>query len=292
MRETVDTARAPSAAPGRVPLTRMKEAEREKPGAPGVVPTSLAEAVAGMSWARDLVGAAGARVHRLHAPDRATLYLKQGQGEVADEVTAEMVRLRWLGQHWPTPEVRGFVSVGDEAWLLMSAIPGLTAQQELEARPEGRVAVATSLAQHLRGLHALSVDLCPFNAQHPLRLLQARERIDAGQVDQSDFDDERAGLTPEQVFAQLADLLPMDSDLVVTHGDYSLDNILLHEGRVTGVIDVGRVGIADHYQDLAILWNGLGELGEDLQALFLRAYGIIEPDQRKLQFHLALDEPF
>ncbi len=278
--------------PGRVPLTRIVEAEREKPCAPGVVPTSLAEAVAGMSWARNLVGAAGARVHRLHAPDRATLYLKQGQGEVADDITAEMVRLRWLGPHMPTPAVRGFVSIDDEAWLLMSAIPGRTAQQELESQPEGRIALVTALAQHLRSLHGLSVDLCPFHAEHPLRLLQARERIDAGQVDVSDFDDERAGLTPEEVFAQLTALLPMDPDLVVTHGDYSLDNILLEEGRVTGLIDIGRLGIADRYQDLAILWNGLGELGEDLQALFLRAYGITEPDPRKLQFHLALDEFF
>jgi len=32
---------------------------------------------------------------------------------------------------------------------------------------------------------------------------------------------------------------------VVTHGDLSLDNILLQEGKVVGVIDVARVGIAD-----------------------------------------------
>lgn len=60
-------------------------------------------------------------------------------------------------------------------------------------------------------------------------------------------------------------LLPLASDPVVTHGDYSLDNLLPHEGDVVGCIDAGRVGIADRYQDVAILWNCVGEFGTALQ---------------------------
>lgn len=56
------------------------------------------------------------------------------------------------------------------------------------------------------------------------------------------------------------------------------------------MIDVGRLGVADRYQDLAILWNNLEEYG--LGAELLRAYGEAEPDETRLRFHLMLDELF
>jgi len=41
-------------------------------------------------------------------------------------------------------------------------------------------------------------------------------------------------------------------ELGFTHGDYSLPNVLIHNGKINGFIDVGNSGIADIYQDLAI----------------------------------------
>lgn len=61
---------------------------------------------------------------------------------------------------------------------------------------------------------------------------------------------------------------------------------------VVGCIDAGRVGIADRYQDVALLWNSLGVLDASLQDRFLEQYGIADADDRKLQFHLLLDEIF
>ena len=87
-------------------------------------------------------------------------------------------------------------------------------------------------------------------------------------------------------------LLPFESQRVVTRGDYSLDNILLDDGVVTGCIDLGRLGAADPYQDLAIIGKNLEEFGSELQDLLFRAYGIEHPDSRRIQFHLCLDEFF
>ncbi len=61
---------------------------------------------------------------------------------------------------------------------------------------------------------------------------------------------------------------------------------------MTGYIDLGRFGAADPYQDLAILWRNLQEFGEDLQTTLFEAYGIANPDMRKIKFHLCLDEFF
>jgi aminoglycoside 3'-phosphotransferase-1 len=119
---------------------------------------------------------------------------------------------------------------------------------------------------------------------------KAHRNIESELVDTEDFDAGRQGLTPEQVWAQLLGLLPLPFSRVVTHGDFSLDNIMLEDRRVTGCIDVGRVGAADPYQDLSVLWNNLAEFGGDLQRELFRAYGSARPDSKMLKFHLCLDE--
>lgn len=142
-------------------------------------------------------------------------------------------------------------------------------------------------------MHALPISACPFDVQLALRMAAAQQGLEAGLVDASDFDEARAGPSPEHVWAQLQALLPLSPDLVFTHGDYSLDKVLLYAARqVTGFIDLGRLGVAARYQDLAICWNCLAEFGELAQRAFMQAYGIAEPDERKLAAHLCLDEFF
>jgi aminoglycoside 3'-phosphotransferase I len=62
--------------------------------------------------------------------------------------------------------------------------------------------------------------------------------------------------------------------------------------NVVGVIDVARMGIADRHQDLAILWNCMAEFDHTLQQRIFTRYGIASPDERKLRFHIMLDECF
>ena len=267
--------------------------KREKAARPPALPASLAARLAGYRWRRNLMGEAGAAVYRLHRQGAPDLYLKHGRGEAAQALVDEMSRLRWLDGRMPVALLEHFESTGEEAWLLTQAIPGRTAYEWLLQSPERAPEIVAALAQCLARLHALPAEHCPFNASHPLRLAEARQRIDADHVDGEDFDEAREGWTPEGVWQEMQRLLPLAPDPVVTHGDYSLDNILLDaEGRVTGVIDLGRVGVADRYQDLAILWNCLAEFGPHVQARLFLAYGIVQPDDRKLTFHLCLDECF
>lgn len=270
----------------------MAGSERERPVAPPALPVTIGELVEGHCWARDLVGEAGCAVYRLHRPGGPDLYLKHGRGPFADDVVDEMVRLRWLAGQAAVPAVRHFAIDADDAWLLTTALPGRTAYQVLEGDPANGPAVVDALADFLRRLHALPVERCPFNSDHRLRLAMARDRMDAGLVDTDDFDEARRGWSTGQLWDELMALLPIAADRVVTHGDFSLDNILIVDGRVAGCIDVGRAGLADRYQDLAILWNCLGEFGAALQDRLFAGYGIGHPDARRLRFHLALDECF
>ena len=257
------------------------------------MPAGLSEELTGYAWERNTIGQAGGTVYRLHGkPGAPDLFLKHGRNAVANDLVDEMVRLRWLADHIPVPIVTHFVSTSDEAWLLMTALPGETAYQAIAAHPANRVAIVDALAEFLRTLHTIPISSCPFTSNHAHRLGLARKRIDAGLVDEDDFDDDRDGWTAEQVWQGMQKNLPLAPDPVVTHGDFSLDNLLILDGRVTGCVDAGRVGIADRYQDLAIFWNGLGEFGEPLQERFLNRYGVTEADRGKLLFHLMLDELF
>lgn len=271
----------------------MTATVREEVCAAVPVPPCMSDKLAGYEWARDHVGESGGEVYHLYGkPSAPDLFLKTGKDLTADDIAGEMVKLRWLAGYLPVPAVKYFVSTPEEAWLLMTALPGETAYQVLEAKPQFRLAVVDALAKFLRQLHAIPVNECPFNADYTYRLANARARIDAGLVEEDDFDEEREGWTAEQVWEAMNRLLPLSPDPVVTHGDFSLDNLLMLEGQIVGCIDVGRVGVADRYQDLAILWNCLGEFDASLQERLLAQYGIAPADQRKLQFHLLLDELF
>ncbi|MCC7696383.1 APH(3') family aminoglycoside O-phosphotransferase [Janthinobacterium sp. EB271-G4-7A] len=273
----------------------MKLSKSRQAAVTAAMPASLRATVAPYEWVRDDTGQSGAAVYRLQGRDGAPdLYLKHGRGCAAADIADELARLRWLAQYLPVPAVVEFARVADpdQAWLLMMAIPGTTASAVLEENPALGPAVTDALAAFLRRLHALPVNACPFDAGPAVRLAQARQRIDAGLVDAEDFDAGREDWTAEQVWLALQERVPLAPDLVVTHGDFSLENILMHEGAVVGCLDVGRAGVADRYQDLAIAWRGLGELDTSLQQRLLRQYGILDADQGKLQFHWLLDELF
>lgn len=257
------------------------------------LPEPMQQLAPGRIAKRNVVGMSGGAVYRLcDTAGKPDLYLKQGSGSVATDITDEMVRLNWLGQYIPVPQVIAFTAQSDQAWLLMSALTGRTAYQRLTEEPEARPQIVDALAGFLRQIHTIPAQSCPFNSDHHLRLARAHQRLQAGLVDTDDFGTLYEGQTAQQVWDDITALLPLQTETVVTHGDFSLDNILIDGNTVTGCIDTGRVGLADPYQDLAILWDCLGEFSPALQDRLFPAYGITAPDQKKLRFHLGLDEFF
>nr|WP_281375339.1 APH(3') family aminoglycoside O-phosphotransferase [Sphingomonas jinjuensis] len=240
-----------------------------------------------------LAGEAGATVLRLTASDGGVRYLKHGIGDIAVDVADEAHRLAWLQGRVPCAEPIHFVRAAGEAWLLTGAVAGRTGDDWIEHNPTTLPMVIDALAGFLRQLHALPVDECPFDAGAGVRLAAARRRMTAGAVDLDDFDDDHEGWSAERLWDELMCLRPGSYERVVTHGDFSLGNVLIDDaGRVTGCIDVGRMGVADPYQDIAILWQNLREFGDSHAARFVSAYGIDTLDLQRLDFHRCLDEMF
>lgn len=153
--------------------------------------------------------------------------------------------------------------------------------------------VVVLLADALRALHALPVAGCPFDHRLASRLPEVAARVAAGLIDADDFDDERLGQSAEQVYAELIATCPADEDLVVTHGDACLPNLMAVDGRFSGFIDCGRLGVADRCQDLALAARSLVHNYGDTRwvAPLLARYGI-GADERRLAFYRLLDEFF
>lgn len=120
-----------------------------------------------------------------------------------------------------------------------------------------------------------------------VRIVQGR--VHSGLVDaQRDFHPEHGALTVETAFAQLLHLRPEQEDLVVCHGDYCLPNALISDGHVCGYVDLGELGVADRWWDLAIAtWSVTWNLGPGWEDLFLETYGV-ERDHRKSNFFRLL----
>lgn len=256
-------------------------------------PPSLAALTAGADWTRVEAGESGGSVWRLSWVGQADAYLKYGRGAVADAIADEAVRLRWLAGRAPVPAMRLFACTADEAWLLSDAAPGLTGDDWLERAPAMLPTIVRGCAALMRRLRALPADDCPFEASHRVRLAAARRNVAGGLVDEADFDDDHAGWSAAAMLAETERLAPAKPDRVVTHGDFSLGNILFDaDGAVTGLIDVGRCGVADPYQDIAVLWQNLGEFGPAAQALLVEALEMAVLDEQRLAFHRCLDELF
>jgi aminoglycoside phosphotransferase len=206
------------------------------------------------------------------------------------ELRAEKERMEWLVAHLPVPQVLAFEEDEGRQYLLTSALPGRDASDSTHARDMPRL--VRLLAEGMRRFHALPVANCPFDHRLELMIDEARRRTRAGRVDETDFDAVRQGRTAEDLLKELERTRPGKEDLVVTHGDYCLPNVMIARGRISGFVDLGRAGVSDRHRDLALAARSLAHnFGAEWVPLLFQEYGQ-SPDPAKIEFFQLLDEFF
>lgn len=179
-------------------------------------------------------------------------YVKTYPPQHAARLEAEAARLRWARRFATVPEV---LSTGP-GWLHTAALPGRTAVDPRWVHDP--VTAARAIGTGLRQLHdALPVAQCPF-----------------GRVSWAPLD------------------APPADRLVVCHGDACAPNTLMtDDGAFSGHVDLGDLGVADRWVDLAIAtmsldWN---YPAGDFSAELLDAYGVTVDTERVAFYRRAWD---
>ena len=255
-----------------------------------IVPPMLAESISGYAFRQIHVGLSPSNVFRLEAKNRNSLYLKISPRVPGFSLVQEKLKLEWLENRLPVPKILQFAEDETTDYLLLSEIPGIPASDDSLKTDVSRV--IEELAVGLKMIHSLPIEDCPFDARLDSAIETARERLLKNLVDVSDFDEERQGRTAEDLARELIETKPAKEDLVFTHGDYCVPNVILKNGKLSGFIDWGNAGVADKYQDIALLTRSVSyNFGEGWEESVFEIYGI-EPDWKKIRFYKLLDEFF
>lgn len=250
------------------------------------VPPSAREVVADrrarLVWQNEL----GGLTFELGAdPDRCFLkWTPAGSGIDLDD---EVLRLDWASRFSPVPRVLAQGADGSGAWILTSALPGENAVSDRWTADPGRAVRA--IGTGLRALHdVLPVAECPFSWSATDRLDDARRRAADGRLNPTSWSEAHRPLGLQSAVDLLTQTPPVDR-LVVCHGDACAPNTLLDEhGRWTGHVDLGELGVADRWADLAVAtWSTEWNYGPGWEGPLLAAYGV-DPDPVRTAYYRLL----
>ncbi|MBB5957929.1 streptomycin 3'-kinase [Saccharothrix tamanrassetensis] len=246
-------------------------------------------------WEAVTSGESGARVFRSADGSR---YAKCVPAGHQDLLAQERERVDWLGAgDIPGPVVLDWVADAAGACLVTSAVRGVPADS---VSAEALRQAWPSIAEAVRGLHALPAQDCPFTRDLARMFALARDVVARGAVDPEFLPVEQRQTPPAELLARLAGqvgrrLEQEAADTVVCHGDLCLPNIVLDPDTLdfAGFIDLGRLGRADRYADIALLLANARETWDDEhQAIaaddaFARDYGItLDTDRQRFYLHL------
>ena len=205
------------------------------------------------------------------------------------DLDQEVVRLGWAARFTPVPWVSHQGCDQSGSWFVTSALSGDNAVTARWRADPARAVQA--IGAGLRVLHdALPVAACPFRWSAEDRIQDAERRFRDGQLQPALWHDIHRGLSSSAGLRVAASPPPVD-ELVVCHGDACAPNTLLdQDGSWTGHVDLGRLGVADRWADLAVAtWSTEWNYGAGWESALLNAYGIEADPERTAYYRLLWD---
>ena len=200
---------------------------------------------------------------------------------------AEAKRTIWSHAHVPVPEILDHGPSHETTWFVSRRIVGDDAtSKHFRSDLTGHV---RRLGSALRTFHSMPVHECPFSFRLDDALDHAEQRLRNGQINPADdFHAEHAKLSADAAVKKLVAERPTEEDLVVCHGDYCVPNVLFRGTTLAGFVDLGEMGVADRWWDLAVAtWSLTWNFGPGYEAIFLDSYGV-DLDEQRLQYYRLL----
>jgi len=260
------------------------------------LPERISDRIAGLNWNCDNVGMSNSTILLF---DEMVLKIEK----ISRSSENERLLLGWLDGKLPVPKIIDTETRDGYSFLLMSRLPGEMACSDNNLHNIEDTII--TLAKGLKMLWEIKTLNCPCSSTVSDKLAQVKYDIENDLVDMNDFDVET--FTTEG-FTDVFDLYnyldhnrPVD-DLVFSHGDYYLPNILMSGCDITGFLDLGNGGISDRWQDIALCVRTLrsrhmrfANRGEDeyqkYKSLLFKELGIV-PDAERIRYFILLYEFF
>ena len=220
----------------------------------------------------------------------------------SEEAENEFRVMEWLQGKLPVPKVLGYEKDDKNTYLLMTKVPGeMACADKFLKDPDQLTAI---LAAGLHALWQVDINSCPCNWNLERKLQKAKYAVANNLVDIEDAEPDTFGENgfenPNHLLEWLLSNKP-EEELVFSHGDFCLPNILIENGEVSGYIDLGRTGISDKWQDIALCYRSLlhnfgGKYtGKQYQGFYenmlFEKLGL-EPNWEKIRYYILLDELF
>ena len=258
---------------------------------PFTLPLELEEHLKDYSWSKNTIGCTKTNIFYCELKNHPSFYLKVANLADTINLYLESEKLLWLKNKLPVPEVIHYSNNKKQEFLLLSEIQGKPSHFFDSENQKKRITLL--LAQGLIFIHSIDIAHCPFDNSLLIQIANAKEKTINGLVNEQEFDPIREGRTAKSLYQELLATKPHQEDLVFTHGDYCLPNIIIDDNDINGFIDLGLAGISDRYQDIAICIRSIGyNFGKKWVPFFLKEYGLNVVDQEKIAFYQLMDEFF
>ena len=224
-------------------------------------PEKLSELTEGYTVSRYPWYETAAKIYRLESESDA-IYLKIIEGQATRNLERESKILEWVDGRLPTPKLLYYGFDEGVEYQLTSEVKGTPTYK---VQPNERTDAVRVLGETLKLIHSLGTAGCPIDNRIDKKVAQIEDASELGH---------RSG-----------------ENLVFTHGDYCLPNIIIENAALSGVIDWDYGGLADPYVDFnSCIWSmgfnyGEQETKQKWTSLFLESYGIDELDEEKLAFY-------
>ncbi len=261
------------------------------------LPAQIAAIVGSAPYTLNSVGMSGSEV-RIY--DDYVLKIQPQSHETDNEYTM----VTWLKGALPVPQIPAYCVENGMAYTLMTKARGtMLCDAAYLAQPEKLIQM---VADGLRTLWAVDVSTCPCETSRLTQRLHALDYVVSHHlVDMENAEPETFGpggfKNPEELLQWLKDNRP-EEDIVLTHGDCCLPNLFATGDSITSYIDLGKMGPADRWQDIAIAIRSLhhnltgyytdGKVLYDFKPEMLTDALGIPFDPEKYRYYLLLDELF